>query len=209
MDLQTITYYARNATTIADRYESIVNGLAEHFDQAFTTGPRVLDIGCGSGRDMAYMKRLGKDVFGIDATSELVECAQGLHPELKGRIVHGAIPGASVPFGGGFDGVLCSGVLMHIPLDHLKDAAAFIKRCLQPGGRLLYSVPSRRIDVAQASQRDAAGRLFITDSHARLQEIFIDEGFSLLEQWANADSLGRDGVEWVSVLMRLEPTDSE
>lgn len=209
MDPQTIDYYAKNATAIADRYESIENGLAVHFELAFENGSRVLDIGCGSGRDMAYMGRLGKDVYGIDATPELVERAQELHPELMGRIVHGALPGASLPFGGGFDGVLCSAVLMHIPLEHLTGAAAFIKRCLQPGGRLMYSVPSKRIDVAEASQRDAAGRLFITDSHARLQEIFVGEGFSLLEQWTNADSLGRDGVEWVSVLMRLEARDSE
>jgi cyclopropane fatty-acyl-phospholipid synthase-like methyltransferase len=55
MDAQTLQYYARSAETVASRYESIVNGLAEHFETAFAPGSRVLDLGCGSGRDMALL----------------------------------------------------------------------------------------------------------------------------------------------------------
>lgn len=203
MDFQTVDYYSKNATSVAKRYESIVNGLAVHFGRAFAAGSRVLDIGCGSGRDMAYLQVLGMHANGLDATPELVELAQELHPELKGRIACGALPDAPVPFGGGFDGVLCSAVLMHIPQEHQEAAVAFIKRCMRVEGQLLYSVPSKRLDVAQASQRDAAGRLFIPDSQGRLQGLFEAEGFSLIAQWDNADSLGRDEVAWTSVLMRL------
>lgn len=202
MDQRTIDYYSQNAVELADRYESIVNGLAAHFERAFATARRVLDIGCGSGRDLAYLKRLGKDVYGIDGASALVEQAQLLHPELKGRIACGAVPGAPIPFGGGFDGVLCSAVLMHIPPDQQRSAVAFIKHCLLPGGHLLYSVPSKRLDVANASNRDAGGRLFIPDSLGFLQGLFEEAGFTSLDRWNNADSLGRDEVAWESVLMR-------
>ncbi len=203
MDQRTIDYYSRNAVEIAVRYESIVNGLAAHFERAFANSRRILDIGCGSGRDMAYLKRLGKDVYGIDGTLALVEQAQLLHPELSGCISCGAVPGAPIPFGGAFDGVLCSAVLMHIPLDQQRNAVSFIKRCLRPGGHLLYSVPSKRLDVASASNRDAAGRLFIPDSHGSLQSLFEEDGFISLDRWSNADSLGRDEVAWESVLMRV------
>ena len=203
MDQYTIDYYARNAVEISDRYESIVNGLATHFERAFANGHRVLDIGCGSGRDLAYLQRLGKDVYGIDGTPELVERAQMLHPELKGRIIFGALPEAPIPFGGAFDGVLCSAVLMHIPMNLQRKAVAFIKQCLRPGGHLLYSVPSKRLDVASASNRDVAGRLFIPDSQGRLQGLFEEAGFTALDRWGNADSLGRNEVAWESVLMRL------
>lgn len=204
MDVQTLGYYAKNAAQVADRYESIENGLAEHFERSFPAGGRILDVGCGSGRDMAYLHTLGRDVYGVDATAELVDLAQVLHPELKGRISQSVMPGAPIPFGGGFDGVLCSAVLMHIALESQPSAVEFIRRCLKPAGSLLYSVPSKRLDVAAASHRDAAGRLFVPDIAGRLQHLFEGQGFVLIDQWSNTDSLGREDVAWASVLMRLD-----
>jgi SAM-dependent methyltransferase len=203
MDSQTVSYYSQNAKAIVDRYESIVNGLAKHFEQAFPIGSRVLDIGCGSGRDLAYLQALGRDPYGLDATPELVELAQSQHAALKGRIVCDSIPGTVLPFGGAFDGVLCSAVLMHIAEEHQPAAVEFVKRCLKPGGRLLYSVPSKRLDAAPKEHRDGHGRLFIPDSAKSYQTLFENQGLKLLNQWGNADSLGRDEVEWVSVLMQL------
>ena len=203
MDEQTLRYYSENASAIAQRYESIANGLSGHFERAFPIGSRVLDVGCGSGRDMAYLQTMGREVYGLDGTAELVDLAQRLHPELSGRIALGAIPGASLPFGGGFDGVLCSAVLMHIAAESLPAAVEFIKACLTLGGSLLYSVPSKRLDVISTSHRDQAGRLFIPDAADRLQYLFEVQGFVLIDQWGSADALGRDEVEWTSVLMRL------
>ena len=203
MDQQTVNYYANNASDVSQRYESITSGLAPHFGRAFAPGSRILDIGCGSGRDMAYLSKLGCQVFGMDATSELVGLAQKLHPELCGRITLGALPDAAIPFDGHFDGILCSAVLMHIPVEDQQATALFIKECLKPGGRLLYSIPSQRSDVIGASQRDTAGRLFISNGQAQLQKFFEATGFHLIDQWSNDDSLGRDGITWLSVLMQL------
>jgi hypothetical protein len=107
------------------------------------------------------------------------------------------------PFGGEFDGVLCSAVLMHIDVDQLSLAASSIKSCLKIGGRLLYSVPSKRLDVV-SENRDANGRLFIPDQSGRLQGIFEGLGFECISKWGNADSMGRDSVEWESVLLELK-----
>jgi SAM-dependent methyltransferase len=81
----------------------------------------------------------------------------------------------------------------------LKYAAA-VAAVLKIGGRLLYSVPSKRLDVV-AEDRDANGRLFIPNQSQRLLAIFENIGFVELKTWANADSLGRDAVEWESVLL--------
>lgn len=203
MDPKTIEYYSENSEVIATRYESIVNGLAAYFELAFAKSSRILDIGCGSGRDMAYLARLGKSVFGIDATAKLIDLAQTLHPELHGKIQHAAVPTSSVPFGGGFDGVLCSAVLMHIPVELQPETVRFIAQCMVHGGNLLYSIPSKRSDVAQGSDRDASGRLFISNNQYQLQRLFEEQGFVLLNRWESTDSLGRDGVEWVSFLMQF------
>lgn len=202
MDQKTLDYYKANAKELVQRYESVASSLAPHFALAFSPGGRVLDIGCGSGRDLAELHKLGFQSFGLDGTPQLVELAQQLHSELKGRVIWATLPEFDAPFGGGFDGVICCAVLMHIQEDQLVLAARSIKRCLKERGRLLYSVPSKRLDVV-AGNRDVNGRLFIPDQSHRLQPIFEQLGFTLICKWNNADSLGRDSVEWISVLMEL------
>lgn len=203
MDLNTVNYYSQNAQQVADRYEAVVSSLSEHFCDAYKPNSKVLDIGCGSGRDLAVLHKLGHQCFGIDPTPEFVEIAQRVHPELSDRIVQGSLPEMTPPFGGEFDGVLCSAVLMHIGVDQLHLAASSIKSCLKIGGRLLYSVPSKRLDVV-SDNRDANGRLFIPDQSGRLQGIFEGLGFEFIFKWGNADSMGRDSVEWESVLLELK-----
>jgi len=202
VDEETVNYYSKNAQTVAERYESVVSSLSTSFGEAFKPQSRLLDIGCGSGRDLALLTSLGYVGFGVDATPEFVTLSQSLHPELKGKVLHAALPNFEPPFGGGFDGILCSAVLMHIAESELVPAALTIKRCLKNHGRLLYSVPSKRLDVV-TENRDANGRLFVPDQSDRLQKIFEQLGFSLISKWDNADSLGRDSVEWISVLMEL------
>ena len=202
MDHQTISYYSENANSVAARYESVVSNLSESFKDSFRPSSKLLDIGCGSGRDLALLIKLGHDGFGLDATPEFVALSQSLHPELLSKVVQCALPIFDPPFGGEFDGILCSAVLMHIHEDQLKTAAMSIKRCLKKSGRLLYSVPSKRLDVVNEN-RDGNGRLFIPDHSDRLQRIFEQIGFSCLSKWGNTDSLGRDSVEWNSVLMEL------
>jgi SAM-dependent methyltransferase len=200
MDQSTVAFYANNAVSVAARYESVVSGLSDHFSRAFHTNSKLLDIGFGSGRDLAALVKSGHDCYGIDPTVELIDAARRLHPELTGKLGQGALPDLEPPFSGSFDGILCSAVLMHLRVDQLDRAALAIARCLRIGGRLLYSVPSKRLDVVDGD-RDANGRLFIPDLNDRIQGVFDARGFIRISSWTNADSMGRDAVEWKSVLM--------
>ena len=203
MDQRTLKYYAENAYQVAERYESVVSDLSAHFADSFSKGGKVLDIGCGSGRDLAVLHKLGYDCYGVDPVLEFVEIAQRIHPELENRIALGKLPDLQVPFNGNFDGVLCSAVLMHIDIEQLPATATAIKSCLKVGGRLLYSVPSKRLDVV-ISNRDLNGRLFIPDQADRLNSLFSSIGFNEIASWNNSDSMGRDSVEWISVLLELQ-----
>jgi 2-polyprenyl-3-methyl-5-hydroxy-6-metoxy-1,4-benzoquinol methylase len=203
MDQSTLKYYSDNAAQVAQRYESVVSDLSAHFADSFSKGGKILDIGCGSGRDLAVLHKLGFDCYGVDPVLEFVEISQRLHPELENRIALGKLPDLQVPFNGNFDGVLCSAVLMHIDIEQLPATATAIKSCLKVGGRLLYSVPSKHLDVA-ASNRDANGRLFIPDQAVRLNSLFSSIGLTEIASWTNSDSMGRDSVEWVSVLLELQ-----
>jgi 2-polyprenyl-3-methyl-5-hydroxy-6-metoxy-1,4-benzoquinol methylase len=201
MDSATLSYYSRHAHEVAQRYEVVASPLASYFTRIFPPGGRILDIGCGSGRDMAELHRQGYQPFGVDATAELVALAQQAHPTLAGRIRQGALPDLGVPFNGEFDGVLCSAVLMHIDTADLLNAALTIKGCLKVNGRLLVSIPTHRAD-ADDQERDAHGRLFKTYSPGYLRLIFERLGFTLIDQWENEDAMKRRGVDWVTIDFR-------
>ena len=201
MDSATLSYYSRHAHEVAHRYEDVVSPLASHFTRIFPPGGRILDIGCGSGRDMAELHRQGYQPFGVDATAELVEWAQQAHPTLAERVQQGALPDLGMPFHGEFDGVLCSAVLMHIDTADLLNAALSIKSCLKVNGRLLVSIPTHRAD-ADDQERDAHGRLFKSYSPGYLRLIFERLGFTLIDQWENEDAMKRRGVDWVTIDFR-------
>lgn len=203
MDKLTIEYYALHAAEVARRYEVSPSPLAHLFIESFPSGGRILDIGCGSGRDLAQLHKQGFQPYGVDGTEEFVQLAQILHPELKGRVVQGLLPDLPTPFDGEFDGVLCCAVLMHIDSTELFNAALSIKRCLKVNGRLLISVPSQRSDTGDG-ERDANGRLFKTYPSAYLRLIFERLGFSLINEWGNSDAMTRQGIEWVSLLFQLK-----
>ena len=76
MDQKTINYYSENAQTVAARYESVVSSLSESFEDAFRARSKLLDIGCGSGRDLALLATMGHDCFGVDATPEFGGCTE-------------------------------------------------------------------------------------------------------------------------------------
>ncbi len=203
MDQPTLDYYALHANEVAQRYEVAPSPLAHRFTESFSLGGRILDIGCGSGRDLAQLFKQGFQPFGVDGTEEFVELAQILHPELKDRVVQGLLPDLPAPFGAEFDGVLCCAVLMHIDSTQLFNAALSIKRCLKVNGRLLISVPSQRADTGN-SERDANGRLFKSYPSAYLRLIFERLGFSLINEWLNSDAMTRQGIVWVSLLFQLK-----
>jgi 2-polyprenyl-3-methyl-5-hydroxy-6-metoxy-1,4-benzoquinol methylase len=199
MDQQTLTYYGEHAADVAQRYESVPSALSCYFEESFPLAGKILDVGCGSGRDLAILDSLGFNVFGIDAITEFVNIAQEKHPKLMGRIAVGQLPALGKPFGGEFDGILCCAVLMHLDESTLVKSVQSFSEILRSDGRVLISVPASRPDT-DASGRDQYGRLFKNYSSHYLSSLFEVNGFRLLQQWANEDTMQRSGVEWLTQL---------
>lgn len=205
MDLPTLDYYARNASDLAKRYESVPSPVAPYFSLAFPSGSRVLDVGAGSGRDLAALIAAGFDAYGVEPSDGLRSAAIAHHPELTDRLCPGALPQLGTPFGGQFDGILCSAVLMHLSDADLFDAALALRGLLKSHGRLLISLPSARTDVG-AEERDANGRLFKSYAPEEVQLLFERIGFRQIGRWDNDDALQRTGTRWYTLLLELSAT---
>lgn len=202
MDIATAKFYEQHAADIAARYESAVSPVEPYFQLAFPSGSRVLDVGAGSGRDLAALIKAGYDGHGVEPSDGLRLAAITAHPELEGRLIGGSLPAIGVPYGGDFDGIICCAVLMHLPDAELFDSALALRGLLRPHGRLLLSIPSARTDVGEDS-RDDGGRLFQPYTPEELQLLLERLGFQLVGRWDTQDVLQRTGTHWVTMLLEL------
>ncbi len=103
-------------------------------------GPH-LDIGCGSGDFLAALAAAGRSCFGVDVHPGYVRQARERHPDLP--ISRVGLTG-QLPFA---DGHFASVSLLDV-LEHCADDEALLReihRVLQPGGRLVLTVPARHL----------------------------------------------------------------
>jgi arsenite methyltransferase len=105
-------------------------------------GETVLDLGCGSGLDVAVAARLvgpGGRVVGVDMTPEMVTRAWELATLLPFRNLSFQVAAAeNLPFPPQFFEVVTSNGIFNLVIDKEK-AAGEILRVLKPGGRLLLA----------------------------------------------------------------------
>jgi len=202
-DPQTIRYYDQNAAEVARRYEAMGSGLDALLPFLFRGCRTVLEIGSGSGRDAARLLALGLDVHAVEPSAGLLEASQGIHPELRGRVFPGLLPGSLPPqLRPKYDAILLSAVLMHIPDGELFDSVFQLRERLEERGRVVLSMPTERPDVPGGSDRDERGRLMIVRPVAQVRLLFERLGFDLENEWTSEDSGGRK-ILWKTLLFRL------
>ncbi|MBN3833216.1 methyltransferase domain-containing protein [Burkholderia sp. Ac-20344] len=131
-------------------------------EQHFSPGPTA-DVGCGAGRDTAWLASRGFDVRGYDASAALLDEARRRHPDLTFELA--ALPAlAGVP-SGVFRNVLCETVVMHLEQADAAAAATRLAELLMPGGTLYLSW---RV-AGNGALRDERGRLYTPLDSARMR----------------------------------------
>lgn len=118
------------------------------FDQIWrgniAPGMRVLDAGCGGGRNLVWLLRQGaREVYGCDASEEAIERVRTLEGARAENFRVAAIE--RMPYADGFaEVVLCSSVL-HFARDegHFRAMVRELWRVLGAGGLLFVRVGSR------------------------------------------------------------------
>lgn len=156
MDRATIDTYTRAAHRYADEWadQPPPDDLYALLLQYFRPGGATVDIGCGSGRDVAWLNTKGFPATGYDASEGLLAEATAQYPAYA---FHQAVLPelAGVPRGS-FDNVLCETVIMHLSPEQVGDACRHLLDLLKPNGVLFLSWRVTEGD----STRDAAGRLY-------------------------------------------------
>ncbi|WP_431265669.1 class I SAM-dependent methyltransferase [Roseateles chitinivorans] len=216
-DPGTDDFYRRYAERLASHPESSRSAMLPVVEAALPRGSRVLDVGAGAGRDVAGMLAAGLDAYGVEPSAEMRARALAQFPALADRLHRlrdGALPDLGRPFGDilpeGFDGVVCSAVLMHVGEDALPGAlsalAATLRRSADgrhaaPGTVMLLSLPEQ-LDGSLAEGRDLDGRRFANHAPARVGTLLATRGFSLAAHAVSDAVLGATGTRWHTLTLR-------
>jgi SAM-dependent methyltransferase len=204
MDHKTHNYYEKNADKLVPRYESADMSDLNRYRNHFPSNGKLLDIGCGSGRDAAYFFSKGYDVIAIDASTTMIKHAIQKHPELRNRIKSSQFPFPNINiFKEKFDIIICVAVMMHIQDHNLFECIYQLRKLLKPNGLVLISISNHRKNLDD-DQRDNKGRLFIERQPEEYQLMFERFGFTLNNKESNQDGLGRNDIKWTSLLFQYQ-----
>ncbi len=187
-------YYERNAESFFDATVNVDMGpLYQRFLPLLPSAGRILDAGCGSGRDLRAFTDLGYRVTAFDASPALVALAN-VH---AGQPVH-CLRFEDIDWPSSFDGVWASASLLHISLAELPDTLRRLSAALVPGGILYasfkYGSGERKHDGRRFTDMDADG----------LRRLLRQQtGLEPLDIWITADRRPERATElWLNALVR-------
>ncbi|MET9717020.1 MULTISPECIES: class I SAM-dependent methyltransferase [Streptomyces] len=128
--------YAARFAELADRGQD-VHGEARLCAALVPPGSRVLDAGCGTGRVLVELARLGYDGVGVDRDASMLAVARRSAPRLTWVQADLADLDPSTA-GAGFDLVVAAGNVFPLLAPGTEGAvAAALARVLRPGGLLV------------------------------------------------------------------------
>ncbi len=190
----TLAYYAHNAEEfVASTVDVDFSATQKRFATLLPERGRVLDLGCGSGRDARWFLIRGFDVTATDGSPELASVAQRVagipvRVELFGDL-------ADVEH---YDGVWACSSILHLPKQELADVLGRIERALVPKGVLYTSFKYGNFEGMRN------GRHF-TDFTEPVFREFVTKTCNLAieDLWISGDVRpGRSDERWLNVIMR-------
>jgi 2-polyprenyl-3-methyl-5-hydroxy-6-metoxy-1,4-benzoquinol methylase len=188
--VQSYERFAREYDTLVDpKRPPHIEDALRRLVQCLPKGGTVLEVGSGTGRDADVIESLGAVVRRTDATQAFLDlmAERGKQADLLNVVTD--------YLGGPYDGVLAMGVLIHVDREQTDAVLRKISAALKPGGAFLVAM--------RRGEGETSG-----DYHTVL---WMRERFAarlsaagLSVAW-DAESLGRDGNQWVTFLARRVP----
>jgi SAM-dependent methyltransferase len=136
------------------------------------SGDTILDIGCGSGRDLLWFKERGFNVIGFERSRGLAELAkENVGCELiKGNFETYDFSRLSV------DAILLIGALVHLPHEKFRPVFQNINTCLNKNGKVLVTMKE-----GSRPFEGSYGRIFHLWQDKDLRSIFANLGYEILD----------------------------
>lgn len=193
MNNKTLDYYNQNAKAFAEGTTFVdFKETQDKFINALQ-GKRVLDFGCGAGRDSKYFVEAGLEVAAVDGSKELCQIAesyagipvrQRLFQELNDQ--------------NQYDGIWACSSILHLAKEELKDVFIKMLDALTDNGIIYTSFKYGEFE----GERN--GRYFTDFTYESFCEFIRDmKGIVIEEYWCTGDVRpGRGDEKWLNLILR-------
>ncbi len=199
LSARTLAHYDNGATAFAaatlghdvsQNYAALLRGIATQTGKAPPF--RILDLGCGPGRDLAWFKAQGHEPVGLDGSPQFVAMARATGCEvLHQSFLALALPGAS------FDGIFANASLFHVPTQELPRVLAQLREALVVDGVLFSSNP--RGDGSEGYNGERYGAFHALETW---REQCVAVGFTEVEHYYRPEGLPREQQPWLASVWR-------
>jgi SAM-dependent methyltransferase len=190
----TLAYYDRQAANFATQTADLdLSPLYDRFLRHVWPGGRILDAGCGPGRDTLAFAERGYEVVAFDASEEMVRFARA---RLGDRADIHLMRFDDVWWHRQFDGIWACASLLHVPSASFPDVASRLVGALRAGGAWYMSFKLGE------GERLAEGRLFVDYTEATLRAALTGLPVDVVEAWQSTDLRpGHQDERWLNAVL--------
>jgi len=193
---KTIETYDKIAKIYSDYTFNLI--LQYHLNEFISLLPKdgkILDAGCGSGKDVAYLTEYGFEAIGIDISEGLLKEAK---KRTKGKFKKMDI--TEMKFKDEeFDGIWSCATLYHLKKEDMLKVLKDFNKILKKKGVLFINVKEGEgEEVVKKKEYDDLPRLFVYYSLGEILELVKEAGFEVINSFTDAGP----GVTWINVYAR-------
>ena len=191
---KTIEYYNQNADMFAQGTRLVdFTIVQERFRKMLPVGSRILDFGCGSGRDTKYFLEKGYQVAATDGSAELCRLAGSFTGIKVKEMLFQELDEIGV-----YDGIWACSSILHLPKQELLPVIQKMCNALKDNGVIYTSFKYRNFE----GERN--GRYFtdfMEDTFGKFIKVIPE--LTVEEQWITLDVRpGRGEEKWLNLILR-------
>lgn len=155
---------------------------------------RILDFGCGPGRDLEAFKALGQEAIGLDATPAFVEMAKQITgcEVWQQNFLNLDLPKQY------FEGVFANASLLHVPEAYMEQVLRNLYDCLVVGGAIVMSLA--RGSGEGFAPRGTGERYVSFWEYETIVPYLESAGFTVVDHYYRPTGLPKQDQSWVVVV---------
>ena len=194
MQDQTIKYYNQNAKKFfADTRSIPLHENQDEFLSYLKPHAKILDLGCGSGRDTKYFLSKNYHVDAMDGSKELVKLAKNY----TGTKVECALF-SELSVIQEYEGIWACSSILHLPKEQLEETFKRIAEALKPSG---YAYASFKYGDFEGERNQ---RYFIDFTEPKFRDFIMKvPQLKIIDIWTNCDlRSNRQNEKWLNIILQ-------
>ncbi|MDD5651278.1 MAG: class I SAM-dependent methyltransferase [Candidatus Nanoarchaeia archaeon] len=178
--------------------DKLIQFQLNHFISLLPKNAKVLDAGCGSGRDSEYFAEEKLDVTAIDAVEALLKEAKKNIKNVKFSVMDMK----NLKFNkGSFDGIWCMSSISDIKKNEVSDVFKNFSKVLKENGILYISVREGQDEkVIEKGFFNDLPRFYAFYQQTEMEEILRNNKFKIL----SSNTSNSNGINWVEIFAQKE-----